>query len=368
MDQDHLFQLLDQFRLETPSYAYADPSARFPLSRPSPPTRSIDERLADAGLVHQYTGCCPTVAVHVLWDFRMGVDATETARVARKHGVTIGSIHPNLFDDPLYRFGSAASPDERARLHAHRHVTACISIARAVGSNLLSIALPDGLRSPGQDDLASRKQRLHGALRQWHDAMPDGMTLLLAYNPPDPALYLTDLADWGMAALVAREAGPNAKVLVHTAHPNLEQIVAWLIDDDLLGGLHFNIHPHPAADPTTAGLDPYATFRLFHEIRNAADLHNRDVSRITYTIDPAPTLQPSIETLIETATTLQALFAKACLVDRPKLLDAQARMDPLAAHQCLRDAYSTDVQPLLAEWRQSHTLPPNPLTAYHAAH
>src|SRR5947209_12659384 len=136
MDREQLLELLDEFKIETPSWGYADTGTRFGKFLQPAAASTIDEKLADAGIVNKYTGCCPTVAVHVLWDFSMGVDATATARVAEKHGVRIGSINPNLFQDQLYKFGSVCSPDENARHHAHRHVTDCIHIAKAVKSNL----------------------------------------------------------------------------------------------------------------------------------------------------------------------------------------------------------------------------------------
>src|SRR5579885_1135409 len=120
MDKDKLFQLLDGFKVETPSWGYADTGTRFGKFLQPAAASTVDEKLADAGIVHKYTGCCPTVALHVLWDFSMGVDATETAEVAKKNGVRIGSINPNLFQDQMYKFGSAASPNEDARHHAGR--------------------------------------------------------------------------------------------------------------------------------------------------------------------------------------------------------------------------------------------------------
>ena len=134
MDREQLFKLLDDFKIETPSWGYADTGTRFGKFLQPAAASTIEEKLADAGTVHQYTGCCPTVAVHVLWDFSMGVDATATAKLAAKHGVRIGSINPNLFQDQIYKFGSVCSPDENARHHAHRHVMDSINIAKAVGS------------------------------------------------------------------------------------------------------------------------------------------------------------------------------------------------------------------------------------------
>ena len=64
----------------------------------------------------------------------------------------------------------------------------------------------------------------------------------MEYKPFEPAFYHTDIADWGMAYLLSKAAGPQAKVLVDTGHhyqaQNIEQIVSWLLADNMLGGFH----------------------------------------------------------------------------------------------------------------------------------
>lgn len=370
MDKEQLFALLDAFKIELPSWGFADTGTRFGKFHQAAAASTIEEKLADAGMVNRVTGCCPTVAVHVLWDFTVGVDATQTAKIAAKHGVKIGAINPNLFQDQLYKFGSACSPDERAREHATRHVIDSINIAKAVGSKVISLWMADGTNYPGQDDIISRKHRFQKALRQWMDAMPDDMLMLVEYKPFEPAFYHTDIADWGMSYVFSEDAGPNAKVLVDTGHhlpgANIEHIVAFLIDEGMLGGFHFNDRKYADDDLTLGSIDPYAVFRIFHEIRNAEEIHGRDVSQIAYMIDQSHNLKPKIEAMIQTVTTAQEMFAKACLVDRKKLLDAQARMNIIDAENCLRDAFFTDVRPLLAEWRKRKNIDPNPLEAYRA--
>jgi L-rhamnose isomerase/sugar isomerase len=368
LDRDHLFTLLDDFQIETASWGYADSGTRFGRFLQPSAARTIEEKIADAAEVHRHTGCCPSLAVHVSWDFPMGTDAAAIAEQARKQGIRIGAVNPTLFDDPAYRFGSAASPDERARDHAGRHVIASINLAGAVGSNVLSLWFADGTNYPGQDDLAARKHRMHGALRQWHDAMPAGMRMLIEYKPFEPAFYHTDIADWGMAAFFAQAAGPNARVLVDTGHhlhgTNIEQIVAFLIDEDLLGGFHFNDRKYADDDLTLGSIDPYAVFRIFHEIRTAAEVHGRDVSQIGYAIDQSHNEKPKIEATIQTVVNAQELYAKACVVDRKRLLDAQARMSVIDAEECLREAFFADVREHLEEWRRRRGLDPNPLRAY----
>ena len=188
------------------------------------------------------------------------------------------------------------------------------------------------------------------------------MTMLVEYKPFEPAFYHTDIADWGMAMSSPGTPAPAPRCWWTPATtcpaPNIEQIVAFLLDEEMLGGFHFNDRKYADDDLTLGSIDPYAVFRIFHEIRNAAELHDRDVSKIAYMIDQSHNLKPKIEAMIQTVMTAQELYAKACLVDRDKLRDAQARMNVVDAEECLRTAFFTDVRPLLAEWRSGTTWTP----------
>lgn len=371
MNQDALFAKLDAFQIETPSWGYADTGTRFGKFLQPAAASTIEEKLQDAGTVHQFTGCCPTVAVHVLWDFKEGVDPAQTMAEADRNGVRIGSINPNLFQDQVFKYGSAASPSCDARTHADEHVRQCIEIGKAVGSNLLSLWFADGTNYPGQDDLISRKRLMHEALKRWHDEMPEEMEMLVEYKPFEPAFYHTDIADWGMAYTFSKFAGPRAKVLVDTGHHfqgvNIEHIVAFLLDEGMLGGFHFNDRKYADDDLTLGSIDPYAVFRIFLAIRLAEERHGLETGRIAYMVDQSHNLKPKIEAMIQTVTTAQELFAKAQLVDLEKLGNAQITMNILDAEGCLKDAFATDVRPLLATWRTLNNLPPDPLTAYRAS-
>jgi L-rhamnose isomerase/sugar isomerase len=367
MNHETLFPLLDEFAIELPSWGFADTGTRFGKFLQAAAASTIEEKLEDAGEVHRLTGACPTVAVHVLWDFTPGTDPRQTTKIAAQHGVKIGAINPNLFQDQVYKFGSCCSPDPAAREAADAHMADSIEIGKATGSTLLSMWFADGTNYPGQDDIIARKKRMESALKKWHDAMPDGMTMLIEYKPFEPAFYHTDSADWGMAAFFARKTGPHAKVLVDTGHhlqgTNIEHIVAFLLDEGLLGGFHFNDRKYADDDLTLGSIDPYAVFRIFHEIRNAAE-RGVDVSQIAYMIDQCHNLKPKLEAMIQTVVTAQELYLKACLVDREKLAEMQQQMDVVGAEEVLREAFYTDVKPLLAAWRERKGLPLDPLQAH----
>ncbi|MAE66923.1 MAG: sugar isomerase [Phycisphaeraceae bacterium] len=366
---NRLFKALDGFKIELPSWGFADTGTRFGKFFQDAAASTIDEKLHDAGLVHKLTGSCPNVAVHVLWDFTEGEDPRMTRRLARKHGVRIGSINPNVFQDLHYKLGSFCSPDAKARKAALDHTRDSIAIGSAVGSKVLTMWLADGTNYPGQDNLRRRKRDLQQAFRKIHQAMDKswpGSMLLIEYKPFEPAFYHTDIADWGMSRAFCDHAGPRAKVLVDTGHhlqgSNIEHIVSFLLDEGMLGGFHFNDRKYADDDLMLGSIDPYAAFRIFDQIAQF-EFDTGRKPRIEYMIDQSHNLKPKLEAMVQTVDDAQRLFAKAQLVDRKKLATAQRRGDINAAEQCLRSAYETDVRDALAQWRRKHKLPADPVGA-----
>ncbi|HNQ22609.1 MAG TPA: TIM barrel protein [Phycisphaerae bacterium] len=367
VDEQALGLRLDRFQIETPSWGYADTGTRFGKFLQDAAARTIDEKLADAAEVHRYTGCCPTVAVHVLWDFPPGTEPEALAARAAQLGIRIGSINPNVFQDQCYKFGSLANRDPEIRRRAVQHILDSIEIGRAVGSRLLSLWFADGTNYPGQASIRQRKQWFHEGLRAVHDALPGDMRMLIEYKPFEPAFYHTDIADWGMACAFARHAGPQAKVLVDTGHHlpgcNIEHIVAFLIDEDMLGGFHFNDRKYADDDLTMGSIDPYQLFRILYEITAAEVQLGHDLD-IAYMVDQSHNLKPKIEAMIQTVMTAQEHLAKTLLVDHAALARARACDDLVQAEQILKDAYQTDVRPLLADYRRARKLPADPLQAF----
>jgi L-rhamnose isomerase/sugar isomerase len=170
-----------------------------------------------------------------------------------------------------------------------------------------------------------------------------------------------------MSYTVAKEVGPKAKVLVDTGHhyttQNVEQIVAWLLDIDMLGGFHFNDRRYADDDLTFGLIDPYQAFRIFHEILFFS-WETGSHPKIPYMIDQSHIDKPKIQAMIQTAIIAQELYAKAALVDHAKLTRHQERNEQIDAEECLREKFFTDVRPAIATWRKRHNLPTNPLMAF----
>src|SRR5271166_5871358 len=130
-----VWKALDSFRIELPSWGFANTGTRFGKFLQPAAATTIEEKLSDAGEVHRWTGACPTVALHVLWDFPSGVDSVDDVKaLAEKYSVRPGAINPNVFQDQIYKHGSLGNPDPAVRHAALQHILDCIEIANATGS------------------------------------------------------------------------------------------------------------------------------------------------------------------------------------------------------------------------------------------
>jgi L-rhamnose isomerase / sugar isomerase len=359
---------LGAFKIELPSWGFANTGTRFGKFVQLSAATTTAEKFEDAAIAHRLTGCCPSVAVHVLWDFPNGAaDAPALMESARRCGVRVGAINPNVFEDQCYKHGSLGNPDPEVRRTALTHIMDSIEIQRVTGSQDLSLWFADGISYPGSGSIRARKTWFIEGLQAIHAALSGAERMLIEYKPFEPAFYATDIADWGMSYVCCKHSGPRAKVLVDTGHhyqaQNIEQIVSWLLSEDMLGGFHFNDRRYADDDLTLGCIDPYQVFRIFHEIRYF-EWETGQTPNVPFMIDQSHNLKNKIEETIQTASTAQELFAKAVLVDHARLAAHQAKANLVDAEEILRDAFFTDVRPILQQWRQSKGLPVDPIAAF----
>jgi L-rhamnose isomerase/sugar isomerase len=365
---DTVFRSLEEFRIEIPSWGFANTGTRFGKFLQPAAAATTEEKFSDAGQVHRVTGVCPTIALHVLWDCPDGIrSAKAISELATRYGVQAGSINPNLFQDQIYKHGSFGNPDPEIRKHALQHTIDSIEIAHKLNSRDISMWFADGSSYPGTANIRQRKKWFEEALKEAHNRLYPEQRLLVEYKPFEPAFYHTDIADWGMSMHLSKLAGPQAKVLVDTGHhyqsQNIEQIVAWLLSENMLGGFHFNDRRYADDDLTLGSIDPYQVFRIFHEI-HFFEWEMEKRADIAYMVDQSHNLKGKIEAMIQTVTIAQQLFAKAALVDIKKLATAQKNCDLVGAESLLQDAFATDVRPAIQDWRYSKGLPKDPMEAF----
>ena len=191
--------------------------------------------------------------------------------------------------------------------------------------------------------------------------------MLIEYKFFEPAFYHTDLSDWGSSYVMSRNLGEKAQVLIDLGHhpqgTNIEYIVAWLIDEGRLGGFHFNCRKYADDDLTVGSINPQELFLVYNELV-AAELDPDVEANIAYMIDQSHNLKPKIEASIQSVCSLQQSYARALIVNRNALAEAQDTGNIIDAEDILKKAYNTDVSPLLEQVRIEMGLAPNPLNAF----
>jgi len=362
------WKALDKLKIELPSWGFANTGTRFGKFIQPAAATTIEEKFSDAAQVHAVTGASPTLALHVQWDLPNGLkDVGQVEKLVQRFGIRAGSINPNIFQNQEYKYGSVGNPDPAIRRMAIDHIVESVAIADALGSRDVSPWFADGSNYPGTQNIRARIRFFEEGLKEIHDSLRPGQRLLLEYKPFEPAFYHTDVADWGMAFLLAKQSGPQSLVLVDTGHhyqaQNIEQIVAWLLHHQMIGGFHFNDRRYADDDLTLGSIDPYQVFRIFHEI-HTYEWENGATADIAYMVDQSHNLKGKIEAMIQTVCTAQELYARAAMVDHERLARLQKDCSLVDAEETLRSAFWQDTRALVKDWRKEKGLPADPMLAF----
>ncbi len=358
---------LERQAIELPSWAFGNSGTRFRVFTTPGTPRNPFEKIADAAQVNAHTGLAPSVALHIPWD---QVDDYDALRAhAEDHGVTLGTINSNTFQDEEYKFGSLAASDAGTRQRAIDHHFACIDVMNQTGSRDLKIWLADGTNYPGQDDMRRRQDALAESLATIYERIGEDQRLVLEYKFFEPAFYHTDVPDWGTAYAQVAALGDRAMVCLDTGHhapgTNIEFIVMQLQRLGKLGSFDFNSRFYADDDLIVGAADPFQLFRIMVEVvRGGAYDEGSDVG---FMLDQCHNIEEKIPGQIRSVLNVQEMTARALLIDRDALDAAQRGNDVMAANAIMMDAFYTDVRADLAAWRESRGLPADPMAAYAAS-
>ncbi len=358
---------LERQAIELPSWAFGNSGTRFRVFGTPGTRRDPFEKIADAAQVHAHTGLAPSVALHIPWDM---VDDFAALRAhAVEHGVALGTINSNTFQDEEYKFGSLAASDPAVRQRAIDHHFACIDVMHQTGSRDLKIWLADGTNYAGQDDMRRRQDNLAESLATIYERIGDEQRLVLEYKFFEPAFYHTDVPDWGTAYAQVAALGERAVVCLDTGHhapgTNIEFIVMQLLRLGKLGSFDFNSRNYADDDLIVGAADPFQLFRIMVEVvRGGGYDEGTDVA---FMLDQCHNIEEKIPGQIRSVLNVQEMTARALLVDREALDAAQRANDVLAANGILMDAFYTDVRADLAAWRESRGFPADPMAAFAAS-
>jgi len=344
--------------------------ARFP--GPGEP-RGIYEKLEDCSTINKLVRITPSVSLHIPWD--KPDDICELTTAAERLGLVFDAMNSNTFQDQpdavvSYKFGSLSHVDRCVRRQAIEHNIDCIKIGQALGSKALTVWVGDGSNFAGQSNFKRSLELYLDSMREIYEAVPDDWRLFIEHKMYEPAFYSTVISDWGTSYYCARELGKKAACLVdlghHAPNVNIEQIVSRLIQFGKLGGFHFNDSKYGDDDLDAGSVKPFQLFLIFNELVEA-ERNNTNGFDPSYMLDQSNNVTDPIESLVMSAVEVSRAYVQALIVDRAKLEETQNTCDPIAALATLKEAFTTDVSPILAAARKRDDGAIDPISVYRAS-
>jgi L-rhamnose isomerase/sugar isomerase len=373
IDAEALVTRAAQFRVTVPSWGVGGGGTRFGRFGFAGEPRNILEKLEDCEAVLRLVRVTPGISLHIPWD--KPENAPQLRACAEAKGLFIDSMNSNTFQDQpgqahSYQFGSLSHTDRFVRQQAVAHNQECIQIGQQLGARSHTVWIGDGGNFPGQVHFRRALDRYLESLREIYRAVPETWRLFLEHKFYEPAFYSTVLNDWGTSYYCARELGPRAWSLVdlghHAPNVNVEMIVARLIQFGKLGGFHFNDSQYGDDDLDAGSMKPFQLFLIFNELVDAG-LSAVPAFDPAYMLDQSHNVTDPIESLVTSSVELTRAYVQAHLVDRSALAQFQDRNDALMALQTLKQAFTTDVGPILATARVRHGGAADPIAAYRSS-
>jgi L-rhamnose isomerase/sugar isomerase len=361
------------FRVAVPSWGVGTGGTRFArFAGPGEP-RDVFEKLDDCEAIQKLVRVTPGISLHIPWD--EPESPAELLSFARARGLFFDSMNSNTFQDQpgqklSYKFGSLTHTDAAVRRQAVEHNLHCIELGVKLSARSHTVWIGDGGNFPGQVHFRRALDRYLESLRTIYAALPDGFRMFIEHKLYEPAFYSTVLNDWGTSYHCTRELGAKAFSLVdlghHAPNVNIEMIVARLIQFGKLAGFHFNDSKYGDDDLDAGSIKPFQLFLVFNELVDA-ELEQVAAFDPSYMLDQSHNVSDPIESLVTSAVEVVRAYVQAQLVDRAALVQAQARNDALVALSLLKQAFTTDVSPVLAMARQRAGGAVDPIGAYRAS-
>ena len=373
VDIENLTAKARSFRVAVPSWGVGTGGTRFARFPGEGEPRDIYQKLEDCGTIFKLVRSTPAVSLHIPWD--KPEDAAKLREFAGARGLSFDAMNSNTFQNQpgqkySYRFGSLTHPDAEVRAQAVAHNLECIQLGESLGSKAHTVWIGDGGNFPGQQHFRNALERYLQSMREIYAGLPDDWRLFIEHKFYEPAFYSTVINDWGTSYYCARELGPKAFCLVdlghHAPNVNIEMIVARLIQFGKLAGFHFNDSKYGDDDLDSGSIKPFQLFLIFNELVDA-ELSRASNFDPAYMLDQSHNVTDPIESLMMSAVELVRAYVQAHLIDRAALADAQEKCDPLRALSILKQAFTTDVAPILAVAREQAGGAIDPITTYRAS-
>ena len=366
---------LDELRLETSSLSFRRGRSRLAdFSSRSDPT-DVKQRLQLAHTLHELTGRGEFISIHFSEDARDKKKLEVLAAALDDNGLTASCAYPDLVSpkvggalDHRLAFGSLTSPYSEVRVASINYIDSCLKMMRTLKCRCVVLCIPDGADTPGEKDLVSMLDRILNGLRQVGFKLRKSEQLLLEYRPFDPSFYAAAVPDWGTASWLCRETDPLFRISLDLENllpgTNFESAVVTAVRSGIAGRIRLTDSILMGGGLPAGSLNSDALFRMFLNILQLEKAGYMKLAEMPFSVAVNAMVGDILEANLQAVENVEMALARAMLVNLDELSDAQNRPDPAASNRILRDAFMTDVRPIVRAYREMKDLPPDALEEY----
>ncbi len=329
------------------------------------------EKLDLLGKVSSLTGKVNDVILHCPGDIRTKEDAGKVLEALAKNKLSPVTVMADLHI-PRKRgvlnhrlmFGTFTSPYPEIRVASINQVISTLQLMREVKCRQLGLWIPDGMDSPGEKNTVEMLDSILKGLRQIGMKIRKSESMLLGYRPYGPSYCNTAVPDWGTATWLCRETVQSCRLLLDTSSllpgETLESVTISLLHQKMLGRITLSDNKLGMGSLPAGSLDAGALFRLFLNLLLAEEAGLCSLEDLSIELRSDSRVGSPVENLLIAVENTEHALARAALVDLKELKAAQSKPDPAGANRILRDAFVTDVRPVVESWRKDNKLPEDP--------
>ena len=365
------------FRVAIPSWGVGTGGTRFARFPGPGEPRTLLEKLDDCGVVQALVRVTPEhLAAHPVGQAGgRAAPATlpASARGCWSSGCRSTSMNSNTFQDqpgqPLsYKFGSLSHTDAAVRRQAIEHNLECLAIGRALGATSHTVWIGDGGNFPGQIHFRRAIDRYVESLRAIYAELPDGWRLFIEHKCYEPAFYSTVLERLGHQLPVrARRSAIAAcrwSISATTRRTSTSSRSSPSSFDSAASAASISTTASSATTTSTPDRSSRSSCSSSSTSWSTPSSRASPGFAPAYMLDQSHNVTDPLESLMSSAMEVVRAYVQAHLVDRAALAEAQAGNDAMRSLQVLKQAFTTDVSPILAMARLRAGGAIDPITAY----
>ncbi len=336
---------------------------------------TVEARLTNVAMLAEITGKCREVALEFPLDIQKKEDAEEVNKVLEERHLTpvtlaVNSMVPRKRGVLNHRlmYGTLSSPYPEVRVASINNILGVLQLMRDINCRQLLLWIPDGADSPGEKNTVDMLDSILKGMRQIGLKIRKSESMLLGFRPYNPTYFCTAVPDWGTAAWLCRETDPSCRLLLDTGSllpgESLDSVMVSMLHQKIVGRVAISDNRLGMGAMPAGSMDAGALFRFFLNLLNAERAGLCSLDKLAIEVKVETRVDDPMENMLTAVENTLHALARASLVNPDELKQLQEAPDVTGANRVLRDAFVTDVRPVVQHWRETSNLPVDPIAEY----